>query len=292
MLSSTFLTYALGIFVSGVYGQVITLGSASSYGVLAATTITNTDLTDIQGGLAVSPGTAITGFPPGIFAGPKSTGDSTAAAAKSDASTAFNAINALPCDTMLTGQDLGGKTLTPGVYCFASSGFLSLGSTLTLDAQGNADAQFVFKTGTTLITGIGSKVVLRNSARPCRVFWGVGSSATLDVGTLFIGNVLAAVSISVNNLVSVSGGLYALSGTVTLIHDTIAVTGPCPVSASPKQTPPSQTPPSQTPSPPAPGGTPTTVTSILSAGGFTVTVTVMKPTVVHSTTTCTVTRTK
>jgi len=125
------------------------LGTASSFAVLAATTVTNTGLTVVTGNLGVSPVTAVTGFPPGIVVGTIFTGaGSMAGTARTDATLAYNNLAGQACDTILTGQDLGSLVLGPGVYCFSSSAFLT--GTLTLDAQGNPNAVFVFKIGTTL----------------------------------------------------------------------------------------------------------------------------------------------
>jgi hypothetical protein len=219
------LAVVASIFISTTYGQEINLGTASLYAVIGATTITNTGLTLVDGSLAVFPGTSITGFPPGIFTGIESDGDAVASTVHNDAMTAFNAVASLTCGKQLAGQDLGGMTLTPGVYCFSSSAFIT--GTLTLDGQGNQNAVFIFQIGSTLITATAAKVILANGAQPCGVFWAVGSSATLGSATIFVGNILALTSITLDGAVSVSGGLYALSGAVTLIDDQIAAVGSC-----------------------------------------------------------------
>ena len=120
----------------------------------------------------------------------------------------------------MTGQDLGGKTLLPGIYHFSSSAFLT--GVLTLDTQGNPNARFDFQIGSTLITATNSSVRLLNSASDDNVFWQVGSSATLDGGTMFDGHILAMTSITLNTGASiVDGGALALNGTVALNTDTI-----------------------------------------------------------------------
>ena len=118
------------------------LGVASSYAVLGASTVTNTGFTIIGGDLGVSPGTAVTGFPPGIVTGATHSADTAAAQAQVDVTTAYNALAGESCTLDLTGQDLGGMTLTAGVYCFSSSAELT--GQLTLDAEGNAAVQQSF----------------------------------------------------------------------------------------------------------------------------------------------------
>jgi hypothetical protein len=203
------------------------LGSAESFAVLGASTVTNTGATMITGDAGVSPGTAMTGFPPGIVVGGTlHAGDAVAAQAHSDAVLAYAGLVALTCGTNLTGQDLGGLTLTPGVYCFDSSAQLT--GTLTLDAQGNPDALFVFQIGSTLTTASASSVVVIDGGQGCigsNVFWQVGSSATLGTDTQFAGHLLALISITVTTGVSVSGSVMALTGAVTMDTNTISVCG-------------------------------------------------------------------
>ena len=125
-------------------------GYCRQFRVLGGAAVTNTGLTIINGDLGVSPGSSITGFPPGIVPGTTHAGDARAAQAQLDNKTAYNLLAGQPCNTNLTGQDLGGLTLIPGVYCFASSAQLT--GTLTLDAQGNPNAVFIFQIGSTLTT--------------------------------------------------------------------------------------------------------------------------------------------
>lgn len=155
------------------------LGAASSFAVLGGSTVTNTGPTVVTGDLGVSPGSAVTGFPPGIVVGGSiHAADAFAAQAQIDATNAYNNLAAQACTTTFgVPTDLGGMILLPGVYCFASSAAVT--GTLTLNAQGNANAVFVFKTGSTFITATGASVVVINSGQNCSVFWQVGSSATL-----------------------------------------------------------------------------------------------------------------
>ena len=207
------------ILAAPAYAASITpkLGTASSFAVLGATTVTNTGATTVVGDLGVSPGTAITGFPPGTVTGTTDAGDAKAAQAQAGVGTAITAATAQACGTDLTGQDLGGMTLTSGVYCFSSSAGLT--GTLTLNAQGNPHAAWLFKIGSTLTTASASKVVLINGARPtnhCNITWLVGSSATLGTTTKFLGNILAVTSITVTTGVTSRGGMYAHGGAVTM----------------------------------------------------------------------------
>jgi type VI secretion system secreted protein VgrG len=172
----------------------LTLGSADSFGVLGASTVTSTGNTVVNGNLGVSPGTSITGFyPPGIVNGVIHNNDAVAAQAQADALTAYNVLAGEAINQSLTGQDLGLHTLTPGVYKFDSSAQLT--GKLTLDAQGDPNAIFVFQIGSTLTTASSSSVLLIGSAQAANVFWQVGSSATLGTGTQFSGSILADASI-------------------------------------------------------------------------------------------------
>ncbi|KAK4982112.1 hypothetical protein LTR66_009473 [Elasticomyces elasticus] len=193
----------------------VNLGTAAPFGVLAASAITNTGLTVVGGQLGIYPNgvTSITGFPPGI-SGTVHGADAVAKQAQADATTAYNAAMTLASTKALTGQDLGGMVLPPGVYTFSSSAGLT--GILTLDAQGNSNAQWVFQIGSTITTASASSVVLINGANACNVFWQVGSSATLGTGTMFAGNIIALASITVTTGSSNNGGLYALTAAVTL----------------------------------------------------------------------------
>ena len=195
------------------------LGTADGFGVLGGTTVTNTGPTVVNGDLGVSPGTAVTGFPPGTVNGTIHAADAVAAQAQSDTTTAYNDAAGRACTGVLTGQDLGGMTLTAGVYCFSSSAQLT--GTVTLDAQGDPGAVFIFKIGSTLTTASGSNVNLINGAQSCNVFWQVGSSATLGTTTTFRGNILALTSITATTGATVDGRLLARNGAATLDSNTV-----------------------------------------------------------------------
>jgi len=195
------------------------LGAADDFAVLGASTVTNTGFTEVTGDVGVSPGTAVTGFPPGIVNGTIYSAGAVAAQAQADLTAAYNDAEGRACQVDLTGQDLGGMTLTDGVYCFSSS--VGLTGTLTLDAQGDPNAVFIFQIGSTLTTASASSVNLINGAQSCMVVWQVGSSATLGTTTAFSGNVLALTSNTATTGVTVDGRLLAQNGAVTLDSNTV-----------------------------------------------------------------------
>ncbi len=207
-----------------VFAQVA-LGTAQGFAVLGASAITNTGPTSITGDLGLSPGTSVTGFPPGMVTGTMHITDAVALQAQSDANTAYNTLAGSACDFDLSGQDLGGLTLIPGVYCFTSSAQLT--GALTLDAGGNPSAEFIFKIGSTLTTASGSSVVLINGGTGCNVYWQIGSSATLGSTTDFAGNVLATASITLATGATVSGRLLALNGAVTMDSNDVSIPIEC-----------------------------------------------------------------
>ncbi|GAB2885778.1 ice-binding family protein [Nocardioides pacificus] len=201
----------------------IGLGTARSYAVLAASKVANTGGTVVSGDLGLT-GTDFTGFPPGVVTdGTTHITDAEAARAALDANTGYLQAAAAPTDSDLTGSDLGGMTLTPGVYEDTST--LQLTGALTLDGQGDPDAVFILKAGSSLTTAPGARVVLTGAASPCNVFWQVTSSATLDTDTEFVGTVMALASITVNNGATIEGAVLALNGAVTLDDNVITQPG-------------------------------------------------------------------
>jgi hypothetical protein len=196
------------------------LGTAASFAVLAGTTVTNTGPSTISGDLGVSPGAAVVGFPPGaVNNGVIHAADAVALQAQADVATAYNDAAGRAATATVT-ADLGGQTLVSGVY---TGGALGLTGTLTLDAQGDPTAVFVFQAASTLITASTSTVSLINGADPCNVFWQVGSSATLGTNSVFVGTVLALTSVAATTGATVQGRLLARNGEVTL--DTNVITG-------------------------------------------------------------------
>jgi hypothetical protein len=202
-------------------GTAPSLGTADPFGVLGASTVTNTGPSTVGGNLGLYPGTSITGFPPGKVLGTIHDTDAVAQGAQADTTTAYNQAAGEAPDVVLPSADVTGLTLTPGVYKKAASVMLDTNGTLTLNGQGNPDSVFIFQVGSTLTTGTNSKISYINGAQPCDVFWQVGSSATLGTSSLFVGTILANQSISVNDTVTIDGRLLANHGAVTLIDDTI-----------------------------------------------------------------------
>ena len=203
---------------AGAIGVAVPLGTASSYAVLAGQSVTNTGPSTINGDLGVSPGTAVSGFPPGTVNGTIHSADANSLQAQSDLTTAYNNAAGQAPDASISG-DLGGRTLTAGVYKAPSS--IGLTGTLTLDAQGDPNAVFIFQIGSTLTTASASRVLLVNGAQPCNVYWQVGSSATLGTASTFVGNILALTSITVTTNTTIDGRALARNGSVTLDSDTI-----------------------------------------------------------------------
>jgi subtilisin family serine protease len=218
---------AVSLSAQGTPKPASALGTAASFATLSGTTTTNTGLTTVNSNLGVSPGTAVTGFGPGIVVGGAiHSADAPAAQAQADLTTAYNNLTgqACPAGNDLTGQNLGGRTITPGVYCFSSSAQLT--GALTLDAQGNPNAMFVFNIGSTLTTASAASVILINGGSPDNVFWLVGSSATLGTTTAFVGNIVALTSITLTTGAVVSGRALARNGAVTMDTNTVGVVAP------------------------------------------------------------------
>ena len=212
----------------------ITLATAGNFAVFAGSTVTNTGPSVIDGGdVGVSPGSSVTGIPPGIIVPPFTihAADATALQAQADLTAAYIAAEGLVPTQDLSGQDLGGLTLTAGVYYFSSSAQLT--GTLTLDAEGDPNAEFVFQIGSTLTTASNSSVVTVNGglSADCSVFWQVGSSATLGTATAFEGHILALTSITLTTGATIlEGSALARNGAVTL--DTNSITNCVPEPAA------------------------------------------------------------
>lgn len=205
--------------------MVVPLGTAATFAVLGGSTVTNTGTpTVVVGDLGVSPGAAITGFPPGVVvSGSKHSADPAAANAQSDLTTAYNNAAGRINPTILIG-DLGGQTLGPGVYKASSSQGIT--GAVTLDGQNLPTSVFIFQIGSTLTTASNSSVTLINGANACNIFWQIGSSATLGTGTNFNGNILALASITLNTLAIVNGRALARNGAVTLDDNLVTRPGP------------------------------------------------------------------
>jgi type VI secretion system secreted protein VgrG len=229
----------------------VNLGTADGFAVLAGSTVTNTGPSVVHGDLGVSAGSAVVGFPPGLVNGTIHAADAVAAQAQSDLTIAYvDSAGRAPTDD-LTGQDLGGLTLTDGTYAFTTSAQLT--GTVTFDAQGDPDSVFIIQIGSTLTTASASSVSLTNGADACNIFWQVGSSATLGTDTAFQGNILALTSITLTTGATiVNGRALARNGAVTLDTNVITQT-PC-ATAPPPTTAPTAAPTTN----PVPSATPET----------------------------------
>jgi hypothetical protein len=189
-----------------------------NFSVLAGSTVTNTGSTVVSGDVGVSPGSAVTGFPPGLADGTIHVADGAAALAEAALTAGYIDAAGRTGGTSVAG-DLVGQTLTTGVYKSTSS--LADSGDLTLDAQGNPDAVFIFQIASTLTTGSGSHIILANGAKACNVFWQVGSSATLGTNSVFNGTIMAQTSITMTTGVTMQGRALAINGAVTLDSDLI-----------------------------------------------------------------------
>lgn len=216
---------AAGCGVDGQGQAPVLLGSAADFVVLAGSTVTNSGATTVTGDLGVSPGTAVTGFPPGAVNGATHAGDPAAAQAQTDLTIAFNDAAGRSVGAVTVAGNLGGQTLTPGLYTSTSSLEISSGD-LTLDAQGSAQAVFIFQMASTLTTTAGRQVILSGGAKAANVFWQVGSSATLGTTSVFKGNILADQSITLNTGATLDGRALTRIAAVTLDSNTITKPAP------------------------------------------------------------------
>jgi hypothetical protein len=198
------------------------LGTTSTFVVLAGSTVTNTGLTAVTGDLGVSPGAAVTGFPPGTVSGATHAGDAPAATAEADLTTAYNDAAGRTTGAITVSGDLTGLTLAPGLYKSTSS--LAVSGALTLSALGNSNAVWIIQMASTLTTGPGSQVILSGGAKASNVYWQVGTSATLGTNSVFKGTIMADQSITLGTGARLDGRALARIGAVTL--DTNAIAAP------------------------------------------------------------------
>jgi hypothetical protein len=199
----------------------IALAGTSGLAVLAGSAITSTGATNITGNLALSPGSSVGGFPPGILNGEQHINDVVSNQAKLDLTAAYNdAAGRTSTDIVTLSGNIGGLTLTPGLYKSTSSLSVSSGD-LTFDAKGDANAVFIIQIATTLTTTSGRKVILAGGALASNIFWQVGSSATFGTTSVFKGTVMAMQSITFNTGATLDGRALARTGAVTMAGNTI-----------------------------------------------------------------------
>jgi len=209
---------------NAITGQGVPMGTAATFAVLAASTVTNTGPTIVTGDLGVSPGSAITGFGPGtVVGGSIHDNDPVAAQAQLDATTAFNLAAGRP-GALGIPADIGGTVISPGVWKAPVS--LAITGAVTLDGKGNPNSVFIFQIPSTLTVNVNSSVLLINGANPCNVFWEIGSSATLNTNSVFSGTMMAQASVTLDTGAAVLGRALALTGAVTLDTNTVTDTGP------------------------------------------------------------------
>jgi len=224
MLSITALSVLLCLAVTAANPIVCpNLGTAANYAVVAYSGVTNAGLSVIKGKLASYPIASSTGFPPAIVTGGTQLGTPAAHQAQIDETAAYTYCKSVPSTESLTGIDLAGKTLAPGVYSFASTAGISAGGILTLNGAGI----YIFQVGSAITTGAGAQIVLKGGAKAGCVFWQVGSSVTHGASSTFLGNILAYASVTFGASVIYKGSVYAQTGDVTLIDDAIIHAASC-----------------------------------------------------------------
>lgn len=225
----------------------VNLGTAADFSVLAGSQVSNTGATTLAQGLGVHPGAAATGFPPGIVAGETHLANGVALQAKSDLTTAYlDAAGRTPFTSLPA--ELGGSTLTPGVYRIGAA---QLTGQLTLNSQNDPAAVFIFQISSTLVTASNSDVIFINGASPCNVFWQVTSSATLGTNSDFVGNIMALTSITMNTGATLAGRALARNAAVTLDDNVITAPVCAAATTAPATTAPATTAPATTPATPA-----------------------------------------
>jgi len=222
-LKPLFLCLALGMGLQAAQ-LPITLGSAGTFSVLAGSTVTNTGPSIVNGNLGLSPGSAVTGFPPGtVVGGAIHIADSAAGLAQGDLTAAYTDAATRPTPIVVSG-DLGGLTLAPGLY--KSTSTLNITGILKLDGQGNVNSVFIFQVGSALTTASTSQIILQGGAQAANIFWQIGSSATLGTNSIFHGTIMAQDSITLTTGVALDGRALARTGAVTLDTNTLVNPGP------------------------------------------------------------------
>lgn len=222
LLKSLASLFVLVFFISTAFAQqsAVAVGDTKNFAILAGSTITNTGGTVVYGDIGLSPGTSFTGSADVVLDGKVHLTNTDASKAKDALTMAYNDVAGRTPVTIIA-TELGGQTLLPGVYA-SESGTFEITGTLTLDAQGDSSAIFIFQMASTLVTASNSKVELSKSASSCQVYWQVGSSATLGVDSTFAGRIYASESITLNNGAEVIGQMLAMTGAVTLDNNVIS----------------------------------------------------------------------
>jgi len=199
----------------------VSLSGSSNFVILSGSSITSTGATIVTGDLGLSPGSSVGGFPPGILNGTQHINDVLVNQAKLDLTAAYNdAAGRTSTDMVSLSGNIGGLTLTPGLYKSTSSLAVSSGD-VTFDAKGNADAIFIIQIASTLTTTSGRKVILSGGALASNIFWQVGSSATFGTTSVFKGTVMAMQSITLNTGAKLNGRALARIGGITMAGNTI-----------------------------------------------------------------------
>ncbi len=203
----------------------VDLGSAANFVVLAGSTVTSTGMSSVTGDLGVSPGTAVTGFPPGSVSGAKHAGDPTAAQGIADLTTAYNSVKGRTLCPVTVSGNLGGQTLAPGLYKSTTSLAVSSGD-LTLDAGGDGDALFIFQMASTLTTTAGRQIILSNGAKSANIYWQVGTSATIGTTSVFQGTIMADQAITLKTGAQLNGRALARIAAVNLDGNALVMPTP------------------------------------------------------------------
>jgi len=219
--SNTTQTNPIVIPVQTTVQTTIAMAGASNFAILAGSAVTSTGATTITGDLGLSPGTSVGGFPPGILTGTQHINDAIANQAKLDLTAAYNDAAGRTCTDIVTlSGNIGGLTLTPGLYKSTSSLAISSGD-VTFDAKGNANAIFIIQIASTLTTTSGRKVILSGGALASNIFWQVGSSATFGTTSVMKGTVLAMQSITFDTGASLDGRALARTSGVSMAGNAI-----------------------------------------------------------------------
>src|ERR1700674_153156 len=188
------------------------LGSASTFGVLAGTAITNTGFTTVKGDIGISPAGAVSGFPPGTFSGPLHNGKPVSLQAHNDATNAVAALDAVTPVVDISSTDLGGYIATPGHYDASSSGTWSAGP-LTLNGAGT----YIFTFDSSLTLPANASVVLTNGATANNVYFITGTTFTFGAVNTVNGNILAGTSITFASMSVLNGRALTYGPSATTV---------------------------------------------------------------------------